>query len=190
MKWTKAFQHVEALAAACDEARSLPLKVTSLWIHGPFLDSRADLDTVDVALAVDLPEVPWLSQPQGASHWANATRLSRNPFTAVWRSAAIPVWNHRVVRPVQVWDADEGVRTEALAAIREDKADAFRLDAPSPDQRRSQLEAELRTSLAAMRTSAQAYEKKRWSPGKLEPVADHLHAVTSGYLDLLGATGD
>ncbi|ALG06064.1 DUF7711 family protein [Kibdelosporangium phytohabitans] len=187
MKWTKAFQHVEALATACDGARNLPLEVTGLWLHGRFLDARTDLDTVDVALTVDLPEVPWLSAPPGAAHWANATRLSRNPFTPVWRSARTPVSNHAVVRPMLVWDASDGVRADALTALREDNADSFRLDAPSPAQARERLDAELATSLAAMRSCTRAYAEQRWKPGKLEPVADQLHAVTNGYLDLLDA---
>nr|WP_042190666.1 hypothetical protein [Kibdelosporangium sp. MJ126-NF4]CEL19502.1 hypothetical protein [Kibdelosporangium sp. MJ126-NF4]CTQ94699.1 hypothetical protein [Kibdelosporangium sp. MJ126-NF4] len=187
MKWTRAYQHVEALAEACDKARTLPFPVIRLWVFGPFVESRADLDTVDVALEVDLPEIPWLSTPSGASHWANATRLSRNPFTPVWRSAGIPVWNHTVVRPVQVWSGDHGVTATALAAIRDGEAGTVQQAAPSPEESAAQLDVELAISLAALRSHTAIYEEKRWAPGKLEPVADALWSVTRGYLDLLDA---
>lgn len=187
VKWTRAFQHLETLATACDEMRRLPLPVTQLWVFGQFLESPADLDSVHVALAVDLPEVPWLSAPAGASHWANATRMARNPFTPVWRSARAPIWNHFVVRPALVWDASEGVLSDALTAIRDEKADQVRIAAPGTDELRARLDDELAISLAAMRSRVSAYSEKRWSPGKLEPVADDLHAVTSGYLDILDA---
>ncbi|WP_173140419.1 DUF7711 family protein [Kibdelosporangium persicum] len=187
MKWIRACQHVEALATACEEARGLPLPVVQLWVFGPVLESQDDLDAVDVALAVDLPPVPWLSAPTGAAHWANATRLARNPFAPVWRSARAPIWNHFVVRPVLVWDAADGVLSDALTAVREGRADQVRLDAPSPDALRARIDEELTVSLGAMRASVSAYDEKRWRPGKLEPVADELWSVTNGYLDLLDA---
>jgi hypothetical protein len=187
VKRTRACQHLEALATACEEARRLPLPVVQLWVFGPLLDSQADLDSVDVALAVDLPTVPWLSAPTGAAHWANATRLSRNPFTPVWRSVRAPIWNHFVVRPVLVWDAGNGIAEDALTAVRNGDADRLRLPAPSAESLRSRIDEELAISLDAMRSRVAIYEEKRWSPGKLEPVADAVWSVTKGYLDLLDA---
>lgn len=185
MKWTRASQHVEALATACEAARALPLPVTRLSVFGPFLAATQDLAAVDVAIEVDLPEVPWRSVPQGAAHWANATKLSRNPFSPVWRSAQAPVWNHFVVRPVPVWTVSDGVLTDTLAAIQD--GTVARPDAPGPGELRDRIEAELAVSLAALRSCTRAYEEKRWRPGKLEPVADALWSVTDGYLDLLDA---
>jgi len=51
--------------------------------------------SVGRALIVDLPvgEVPWFCLPDGAEQWSEATRLSKNPVSAWWRSAwVIPAW--------------------------------------------------------------------------------------------------
>ncbi|MET0236039.1 MAG: hypothetical protein ABW224_15450 [Kibdelosporangium sp.] len=189
MKWTRAVHHLEALAGECARLQPdkiVPLRVTQLWAFGQVVDSQADLDWARVALSVDLPakSVPWLSLPQGASHWSRSARL-RGPLSALWRSAHAPVWNHVIVRPVLLWDSADGIVEDAFAALRDGAMDTVRTAAPTPEQLRQRLADELAISLAALRGRVQNYDQKRWSPGKLEPVADELYAVASGYLDLL-----
>jgi len=191
MKSSRAVHHLEDLANACSAmagrpATIFPLRVTELWTYGDILSSQDDIDAVQVALVVDLPvdDVAWLCHPAGAEHWSKATRLSRNPILAVWRSQRAPVWNHRVERPLLIWDEPAGVGSDALAALREGTADGLRLTAPSAEERRSRLEAELATSHRALGSAAADYERRRFSPGKVEPVADALWRATAGYLDV------
>jgi hypothetical protein len=141
---------------------------------------------VTVALCVDLPadQVAWWSEPPGAQHWANATRLATNPVIPLWRSVHAPVWNHRVERPALVWDDAAGVREDTLAALREGRAEAVRITAPTPAELRTRLHDELTVSLQALRACTQAYEDRRWRPGKLEPFADALWRAGDGYLDV------
>jgi hypothetical protein len=194
MRWERAVHHVESLAQACADMATrphaiFPLRVTQMWVTGDILGPPRDLETVTVALCVDLPvdEVPWWSEPPGAQHWANATRLAKNPVLAWWRSAHAPVWNHRINRPALVWDDANGVREDTLAALRDGRGESVRVAAPAQDQLRARLHEELAVSLRALRTCTRAYEDRRWSPGKLEPVADALWRATDGYLDVLDA---
>jgi hypothetical protein len=194
MKWERAVHHVEELARKCGEMDGLPrsihpLRVTRLWVFGDLLDEPRELGNVSVALAVDLrvDEVPWLSEPAGSRQWANATRLAKNPVNARWRSASAPIWNHRIDRPVLVWDATGGVVEEALVALKKGSSDSVRLPAPADDELRARLDDELAVSLHALRGRASVYADRRWSPGKLETIADPLWRAGEGYLDILDA---
>ncbi|MDU0289052.1 hypothetical protein [Saccharothrix longispora] len=194
MKWTRAVRHLWDLAEKCAELDGpagaiYQVRVVGLWAVGDVLGEARDVDRVTVALAVDLPvdEVPWRSEPAGAEHWGNATRMTRNPITPLWRSARGPVWNHRVERPVLVWDSAGGVAEETLAALEAGRGDRLRPPAPSADELRERLRDELDVSLRALRGRTHAYEEKRWRPGKLDPVADDLWRAGVGYLDVLDA---
>jgi hypothetical protein len=194
VKWTRAVHHVRELGDKCAELAGkppslFPLRVVQLWAFGDILDAPRDLDWVQVALAVDLPaeDVPWLSEPVGAEHWANATRMSKNPLAAWWRSAHAPIWNHRVERPALVWDIDSGVAEETIAAIQDGRAEEVRSAAPTPDELGNRLDDELAGCLKALHQRTQLYEERRWSPGKLTPVADALWRSSDGYLDVLDA---
>jgi hypothetical protein len=196
MKWTRAVHHLESLASACAEmatrpASIFPLRVLELWAAGEILEpARPDLATVTVALCVDLPveDVPWWSEPSGAQHWANATRLAQNPVLAWWRSAHAPVWNHRIVRPALIWDVGGGVREDVLTALRDGRGESVRTPAPPPEAHRARIERELAVSMRALRTQTRTYDERRWRPGKLGPVADALWRASDGYLDVLDAS--
>ncbi len=194
VKWQRAVHHVESLAHACVDMAPgptsiFPLRVTQLWAVGDVLGPQRELETVTVALCVDLPveAVAWRSEPPGAQHWANATRLAKSPVLAWWRSAHAPVWNHRIDRPALVWDDVAGVREDTLAALRDGRGESVRSAAPEPERLRARLDDELAVSLSALRACTLAYEDRRWRPGKLEPVADALWRAGDGYLDVLDA---
>jgi hypothetical protein len=51
------------------------------------------------------------------------------------------------------------------------------------------LTAELDVSLRALQVATAAYEQRRFSPGKLEPVADALWRASAGYLDVRRSVG-
>ncbi|MFI9387187.1 hypothetical protein [Kutzneria sp. NPDC052558] len=189
MKWSRAVHHVEELARRCDTPSPVPmLPVTGLWVFGDLLGEPRDLDWAHVAVIVDLPvdDVPWLDIPRGGQHWAQAVRL-REPLSCLWRSAAGPVWNHRIVRPALVWDSTDGVRESTLSALRDGLGHSVRLDAPTPSALQTQLDAELAVSLRSLRRQHRSYDDQRWRPGKLTPHADSLWRATDGYLDLLDA---
>ncbi|WP_167976514.1 DUF7711 family protein [Lentzea indica] len=189
MKWTRAVHHLAELAEKCGElpASFFRFQVVELWVFGDLLDVPRDVDVIEVALVTDLPvdEVPWLSEPVGAEHWANSTRLSRNPFEARWRSKDAPVWNHRIERPALIWSAADGINEEALVAVSDGTGELVRQAAPSPEELRKRIEDELEVSLRALRRANEAYTDRRWGAGKLTPYSDALWRTTTGYLDLL-----
>lgn len=207
MKWTRAVHHLEELARVCADmsgrpATIFPLRVTSLWTFGEVLASREDLDALPVVLAVDRPveDVAWLCSPAGAEHWSHATGIAKSPVVAIWRSTRAPLWNHRIRRPLLIWDEDgspaedhvgdesEGLTLEGLSALRDGTAETLRLPEPTADELASRLDAELAVSRQALESATAAYEQRRFSPGKLEPVADGLYRASAGYLDILKVT--
>ncbi len=167
----------------------VPVRVTQLWAFGDVLGPKRDLETVSLALSLDLPaeDVAWLTQPPAAVHWLGMTRLSKNPVRVLWRSARAPVWNHRIVGPLLVWSATDGVIADAMNAVREGSGQAAGLAQPSAEELKVRLNDELAISLSTLRARTAGYEAKRWGHAKLEPTADALWLATDGYLDLLDA---
>ena len=196
MKWSRAVHHLEELALTCSDMAGrqdtiFALRVTQVWAYGDVLNSNhGDLDELQVALVVDLPvgDLAWCCPPVGAEHWSQATRLAKNPIVSMWRSTRAPVWNHHIRRPLLIWDERGGIVTDALSAIRNGTADALRLPEPAQDEMHTRLEAELAVSHRALRSATAAYEQRRFSPGKIGPVADALWNASQGYLDVLDAT--
>jgi hypothetical protein len=194
MKWSRAVHHLEELAHGCADMATrpvtiFPLRVTSLWAFGEVLTGQSDLDALEVVLAVDLPtdEVAWLCPPAGAEHWSHAIGLAKNPVIPSWRSTRAPLWNHVIRSPLLIWDEQGGVATNTMSALREGAANPLRLPEPAPQEMVSRLEDELAVSLHALSSASATYERRRFSPGKLEPVADALWRASAGYLDVLGA---
>ena len=128
-----------------------------------------------------------MSEPSGTQHWANAVRLNKNPFTVFWRSDQAAIWNHGIVRPALVWNSVEGEQPDVLASIRNGDAERVRSAAPTQDELAARLADELVVSRNSLQAATEAYEKRRWSPGKLEPTADALWLASLGYLDVLQA---
>jgi len=191
VKWSRAIHHLEELAGACADmsgrpATIFPLRVTGLWTFGEVLTSQDDIESLPVVLAVDRPvdDVAWLCLPAGAEHWSHATRLSQNPIVAIWRSTQAPLWNHRIRRPLLIWDEAAGLAAHALSALRDGTAGTLRLPEPTHEEMARRLEAERAVSLRALQVATAAYEQRRFSPGKLEPVADALWRAGAGYLDV------
>jgi hypothetical protein len=189
VKWARGVHHLAELVRQVAELPSSfsRLRVVELWAVGELLGAPRDLDMIEVAVVVDLPEVPWLTEPVGAEHWANATRASRNPIVLFWRSATGPVWNHHIERPVLVWSAAGGVVEEARAALADGTGERLRPPAPTESELADRLADELSVSLAALRRAAAAYEERRWAPGKLTPLSDALWRTSTGYLELYDA---
>jgi hypothetical protein len=171
------------------------LRVRELWAVGDVLGEPGDVDWVTAAVRVDLPveEVPWMCRPAGADRWAEMTRASKNPVGIWWRSTRAPVWNHRIVRPLLIWDETAGIREDALAAIREGRGAAAGMAAPSEEEFVVRMQDEMQTSLGELQRRTREYETEHTM--RLGVRADALHAAAQGYLDVLaaqppGAPGD
>ena len=203
MNWTRAVHHVELAAAECARladlsAATMPVQVVQMWVFGDVpggahesagLDQVDQVDQVDLAMVLDLPAsaVPWLAAPPAAEHWLRMTRLSKNPVRVWWRSAAAPVWNHRIVRPLLVWEQPAGLIEDALVALREGRGAAGSSPAPTSEALGRRVADELVVSLAALRGCTAAYAERQFTPTKLGPTADALWRTCDGYLDLLAA---
>ena len=194
MKWSRAVHHLDALVRQCAELAELSgsfyaFRVVQVYAVGDVLGAESELEWVTAALAVDLPpdDVPWLCEPHGARHWADATRLSKNPIVPLWRSAQAPVWNHDIDRPVLLWDVETGVAEQAMAALREGRGEEIRPPAPTPEELRVRLQDELAISLKVLKDRTASYDDQRWRPGKITPAADALWQSSHGYLDVLDA---
>ena len=163
------------------------LRVNEMWVFGDILGGPRDLDWASAALRVDLPvdEVPWLSQPTGAEMWSDLTRASKNPVGIWWRSAHAPVWNHRIVGPLLVWDEAQGIRDDAVAALRESRGAAAGIAAPGEEEYVTRMEDELRVSLAELQRRTREYDTERTT--RLGVRADALYTAAEGYLAVLAA---
>mgnify|MGYP003525246650 FL=1 len=166
------------------------LRVTELWVTGDILGPPRDLESVTVVLGVDLPveDVAWWTEPAGSQHWANAARLATNPVLPWWRSTRAPVFNHRIQRPALVWDAADGVHEETVTAIEAGRGVEVAIEPPTGAEFADRMRDELAVSLGALRACTDAYDERRWKPGKLGSVADALWRASDGYLDVLAAT--
>jgi hypothetical protein len=190
VKWVRGVHYLADLARECAKLAALPdgvrgLPVVGLWAFGDILGEPQEIAQVAVAIVVDLPEVPWRSEPVGADHWANMTRMQKNPIRGLWRSAHAPVWNHHIVRPAPVWTVEDGVAEDTLAAIGIGKGRDFRLPTPTVQEVHARLDDEMAVSLRSLRDQTRTYDERRWRPGKLTPAADALWRAADGYLDLL-----
>ena len=192
MKWTTAVGHVRRLAEQCAEVSQLPsnlrlLRVTELWAFGDVLGAPRELEWAAAAVRVDLPveAVPWMCRPDGTDLWADLTRASKNPVGIWWRSSLAPVWNHRIVRPLLVWDEAVGIHENALVALQEGRGAAVSMAPPSQEEFVSRMDEELQNSLAALQRRTQEYESDHTT--RLGVRGDQLHAAALGYLDVLAA---
>lgn len=191
MKYSTGVRHLEELAAAMNELPGLDSDwhPRSLWAYGDLLDGVDSLEYARVALTIDRPpdQVPWFARPAQVEWVKEVTRLSKRPVHCMWRSARLPVWNHAIVRPLLLWDAD-GIRRDALDALRSGRGiDGLRLPDPTPDELATQLRDEAAANLAAMRAAVAQYDDNRWGRGSITRHADGLWDATAGYLDLLDA---
>jgi hypothetical protein len=163
------------------------IRVTELWAVGDVLGAPRDLEWAMAAVCVDLPveAVPWMCRPDGADYWADLTRASKNPVGIWWRSSHAPVWNHRIVGPLLVWDETAGIRDDALLALREGRGGAAGMQPPSGEEFVARMDDELQNSLAELQRRTREYESDHTT--RLGVRGDHLHAAAQGYLDVLAA---
>lgn len=164
--------------------------VSSFWTFGPVLDGPdawpADRQAVEAALVFDAPEadVYWYARPRDLTFAADLLGWSKRPVHLMFRSAAAPVWNHHIVRPLLLWDAETGLHEDAIAALRSGDVEALRDPARSEAELRDRLLRECEVSFEAMRSTTATYDDKRWARGNPRPHADAMWEASAGYVDL------
>ena len=135
---------------------------------------------------MDLPptEVPWWSPPPGVQRWGETTRLSKKPMLRWWRSVHAPVWNHRIVRPLLVWDETDGIGDAAMAALHDGRGASCGLPEPTQEDFVTRMADELAISLAELQRRTEESDSEHT---RLGARADALCAAARGYLDVLAA---
>lgn len=126
MKFSTAVSRLGSIAEGLSAAEPWDgFIVTDAHVFSELLNGPDSLDAVSVAFVVDLPveEVPWHAHPPAAEALARLLRLDKVPVTRRWRSAAWPVWNHKIVRGVRFWSSSEGTEDDALALLKQKRFD-------------------------------------------------------------------
>jgi len=196
MRHVTAVRRLRTIADRCQQVSGLwdePL-LLGAYAFGTILDSRADLDFVQVAFVLDLPpeELTWYSHPPSCTGLPDLLELDKAPVDWHWRPGAWPVSNHVIRRPVRIWSA-EGPEIIALDALISGDVETVRLPVLDGLAAREQLTTELAASLAHLRRVEDNYWEQGWRRthrgAGLYP-EDHLWRATHGYLDLLAADRD
>ncbi|GAA2914168.1 hypothetical protein Acy02nite_80340 [Actinoplanes cyaneus] len=196
MKHATAVKRLHTLAERCQVAamRHDAKALVSVYAFGAVLDSKADLECPQVAVVLDEQpeELPWSVRPPIYGSLPHFLELDKGAVAWFWRSAARPVANHYILRPLRIWSRDSGPDTEALDALRAGDTEKLRLPAPADADLRAQLTEELATSLAYLRRVRDNYWDQQWrrdnrgGPGVF--AENLLWDATDGYFDLLDAT--
>lgn len=199
MKWSKGVAHLAAIARECGQlnerlaAFDIPVRLVGLWAYGPVLDGPGawpdGREHAEAALALDVEpsRVPWYARPGDLEHATGLMGWGKRPVVMMFRSAARPVWNHHITRPLRLWDADAGVDEAAIEALESGDTEDLRGPGPSPEALREQLEHERQAAYAAMVASTRSYDDHRWTRGPLRPYAEPMWEAAAGYVDITEA---
>jgi hypothetical protein len=197
MRHETAVRRLRTIAERCQQ-------VTRFWADEPFLvsayafgavlDTRADVEVVDVAFVLDLPpdELTWCAQPQRCAGVPSLLEIDKAPVIWYWRPALWPVFNHLIRRPLRIWSVD-GPDTAALDALARGDADPLRLPEPTHTGAHEQLTEELQASLAHLRRVEAGFWERDWRQdhrGSGVYPENHLWDAVHGYLDLLAVSGE
>jgi hypothetical protein len=200
MKWSGGVQHLEKLRrrvrrngrAAGDGLAATGHPAGGMRRHTGqrHLDPQGRSDLWQVTLVVDLPvdEVAWLCHPAGVRHRSHATGLSRRPIVAMWRSMRAPLWNQHIRRPLLIWHEAGGSQPRRCAGL----ATEPRRRCDCQNQPRTRCGPgwgpSSREALEPWSPPLLRREQRRFSPGRLETVADALWHATQGCTDVLRAS--
>ena len=199
MRHATAVRRLRTIAERCQQ-------VCGLWddgdglvaVHafGPVLDPVGErggsLEVVQIVLVVqeDPEQVTWCARPPQYTGLGYVMELEKAPVDWYFRPAALPVGNHLIVRPLQIWDRRTGVAERALTALAAGTAEPLRARAPRPDVLHRQLTEELAAALVQLARTRDGYWQRDWR-SRHETVATfpehHLWDAVHGYLDLLQA---
>lgn len=196
MRYRRAVEKLRLLADACQSTTRLPLEEPFLreaYVFGEVLDGADPIDSVSVALTLNLPpeEVPWCSQPSGTLWLVDSLRLDKGGFGYWWRSRHEPVCNHFIREPVRFWSLD-GPDEAVLEALCERRFDDLPRRAANSAEVRRRTEADLALALDRLRAVREKYWDRDWRyehRGGGRYPEHHLWEAVDGYLELLDAAG-
>lgn len=163
----------------------------SAYAFGDVVETRVDVDVVQVAFVLNLPveDVAWCAQSPSLVSLPGLLEIDKAPVDWYWRPAVWPVSNHRIVRPLRIWSLD-GPELDAFDALRGNAVEELRLPEPSPADRAEQLAMELDVSLTHLRRIEAGFWERDWRSshrGSGTYPENHLWDAVHGYLDLLAA---
>ena len=194
MRYRRAVEKLRTLAEACESVKNWPPEdplLLEAYVFGDLLDGADPLESVEVALVLNLPpgEVPWESSPHGTAWLADQLRLDKGGFAYWWRSHLSLVPNHRIRGPVRFW-SQEGPDEAVLRALAERRLGDLARLAPSPQAGREQLVEELDAALSRLRAVHACYWDHDWRrehrvSGRYPE--HQLWEAVQGYLDLYDA---
>ena len=203
MKFTTAVEHVRMVAEACaEDARRAPaLGRSSPWVRaayvlGDLLDGPDEIDGTEVCLVVDEPAaaMPWGQPPAGAGWFEDVHRINRHPIQVWYRPRDVPVVNHVIRRPVQIFDAETGVAHATLDTLQQRHLEALeRVPDPPPDRLAAQLADEAAVCLRQLTRVVDRYWDPEWRRdhrGLGHYPEHHLYWAAWGYADLERAIAD
>jgi hypothetical protein len=199
MRHATAVRRLRTIAERCQQVCGLwddDSGLMAVHAFGRVLDPagerRGSLEVVQIALVVqeDPEQVAWCVRPPQYAGLGYVLELEKAPVDWYFRPAALPVGNHVIVRPLQIWDRRTGVAERALAALAAGTAEPLRARAPRPDVLHRQLTEELATALTHLEGVRDGYWQRDWR-SRHESVATfpehHLWDAVNGYLELLQA---
>lgn len=169
--------------------------LVAVYAYGAVLDPTSDdgsVDVVQIVLVVNEPphEVPWGSRPPAYAGLGYVLELEKAPIDWCFRSAAAPLGNHRIDRPLRIWSRAGGVEDAALTALAAGTVDALREPRPRAPVLRRHLAEELAAAEARLREVRDRYWQRAWRHdhhGAGTYPENHLWDAVEGYLDLLDA---
>jgi hypothetical protein len=171
VRYATAIGHLRLVAEACAEAAALPPFddeqhpfVVAAYAFGELLELPTDPDGTDVAfvVAVDAEELPWGIEPPELRWFVHRSRIDRHPVRWFARPRDLPVGDHRIVRPVRLWDTERGIDEASFEALRSRDVEAVRLTAPVTEEMRTALERHLAVTKAALGEVVDRFWDRDW----------------------------
>ena len=106
------------------------------YVYGDLVEGHAEFERVQLVITVDEPAdaIPWMARPPHLEAAGAMVRFDRLALDLTWRSNSWPTWNHRIVGPVRIWSATDGLDEAALAALKDPDPSGLDRERPANDE--------------------------------------------------------
>lgn len=165
------------------------VRVVAGYVHGDLVDGLNDLERVQLVFVVDEPpeDVAWMTRPPHLEAAVALVRFDKLPLSWTWRTVAWPVWNHRIIRAVRFWSAEDHIDETVLAALTEGSTDQLREEGTGSELL-EQLRVERDISRGHLKSVLDRFYDREWRQahrgGQDVGPEDHLWWATAGLFDL------